>query len=133
MRPQSDSKWSRTALILFFILILAYGYFELQGLLFGPVISVSSEIITSREEFAVIAGKADRIVSLAMNGKEITVTEGGNFSEPYLLAKGDNRIIFDAKDKYGHLTSRTVEIIYTPSTSEEVNPPPDSVNTTTPK
>ena len=133
MRPQSDSKWSRIMLVIFFILILGYGYFELQGLLFGPIISVPTEIIISHEEFALVAGKADRIVSLAMNGKEITVTEDGDFSEPYLLARGDNRIIFDAKDKYGNLTSRMVEIVYTPTTSAEVHPPSDSVNTTTPK
>ena len=133
MRPQSDSKWSRIMLVIFFILILGYGYFELQGLLFGPIISVPTEIIISREEFALVAGKAERIVSLAMNGKEITVTEDGDFSEPYLLARGDNRIIFDAKDKYGNLTSRMVEIVYTPTTSAEVNPLPDRVNTTTSK
>ena len=43
------------------------------------------------------------------------VTEEGAFEEPYVLAPGYNRIVLDAKDKYGRSRSRAIEIVYTPS------------------
>ena len=120
MRPYRDSRWTKIALVLFFVLIVVYAYFELRGLIYGPKLEIASDVSTTHEQYVLIAGNAQRIVSLSMNGKEITVTETGDFSEPYLLAKGLNHIVFDAKDTYGHTTSQSVEIMYVP-TQEEVS------------
>lgn len=134
MSPYRDSRWTKVILIIFFLIIIGYAYFELRGLLFGPTLTISSDVTTSHEQFILVAGKAERIVSLAMNGKEITVTEDGNFSEPYLLAPGLNRIAFDAKDTYGHVTSRTVEIMYVPSqkTVPVASVPAETLSTSSP-
>jgi uncharacterized protein YfaP (DUF2135 family) len=80
------------------------------------------------EPYVEISGRADRISSLSMNGKAIPVTEKGEFEEPYLLAKGDNKIMLEAKDAYGRTTSRIVEIVYIPETS-----PTAETSTTTEK
>ena len=115
MLPYSDSKITRAVLIAFFIVILGYGLYEAQGLLFGPRIALASQAITVHEPYVEISGRADRISSLLMNGKAIPVTEKGEFNEPYLLAQGDNRITLQAKDAYGRTAASIVEIMYIPS------------------
>lgn len=114
MLPYRDSTITKVALLVFFLLVLGYAYFEAQGFLFGPAITVNSPVTEVHDPFITIRGRADRISSLAMNGKQIAVTEDGNFSEPYLLAEGLNRIVLDASDKYGRSRRQVIEIVYTP-------------------
>ena len=52
-----------------------------------------------------------------MDGKQITVTQDGDFSQAYLLASGYNRIVLDAKDQYGRTREKVLEIMYEPPTS----------------
>ncbi len=112
MLSHRDSKLTRTGFIVFFIIIILYGLYEAQGLLFGPKIHIATEKIVVYDPYVRIEGQAERIVALKMNGKEIPVTEDGKFSEPFLLARGQNRIILEARDSYGRTTSRLVEIGY---------------------
>jgi hypothetical protein len=114
MLPHRDSKLTRVLLIVFFIAIIIYGLYEAQGLLFGPRILVATETTVVHDPYVKIEGQALRIASLSMNGKDIPVTETGNFSEPFLLASGDNHVILDAKDTYGRTTSSDVDIVYVP-------------------
>lgn len=117
MLPYSDSRFTRYALGVFFVLVLAYAYYEAQGILFGPRIDISPEASAVNDPYIKIEGHAEHIASLSMNGKQVAVTEAGGFSEPYLLAPGTNRIILEAKDKYGHRTERTIEIVYDASSN----------------
>lgn len=112
MLPYRDSRLTQIVLGLFFVVLLGYAYFEAQGLLFGPSISIPAAPTQVYEPYVVLSGHADRISSLLMNGKSVEVTENGSFSEPYLLSPGYNRIVFDAKDKYGRTRSRTLQIVY---------------------
>ena len=114
MLPYRDSKITKIALVIFFVLVIGYAYFEAQGFLFGPAISVPSNVTEVHDPLVTIQGQASRISSLSMNGKQIAVTENGTFSEPYLLAEGDNRIVLDASDKYGRSRRQVIEIVYTP-------------------
>lgn len=72
------------------------------------------------EPFITIEGAAERINSLTMNGKEITVTEDGVFTERYVLTPGYNRITLAAKDRYGKTTERSIEIVYTPTSTPRI-------------
>src|SRR4051812_40596901 len=114
MFPHRDSKLTKIGLTIFFIIIVLYGIYEAQGLLFGPKIHVSTEKTVVHDPYVKIEGQAQRISSLSMNGKAIPVTENGQFSEPFLLAKGDNRVALQAKDTYGRTTSSYVDIMYVP-------------------
>lgn len=116
MLPYRDSRLTQIALGLFFVLVIGYAYFEARGLLFGPSITVTSEVTEVHDPFVLIKGHADRISSLSMNGKAIQVTEEGDFSEPYVLAPGYNRVVLDARDKYGRNRTQAIEIVYTPLT-----------------
>jgi len=114
MLPYRDSRFTKIILIVFFMFVLAYAYFEGRALLFGPKISIEGRAMEVSEPLISIEGRAERIASLSMNGKTIPVTEAGDFSEEYVLTPGYNRIILEARDRYGKATERLIEIIYTP-------------------
>ncbi|MBV9159344.1 MAG: hypothetical protein JO019_01975 [Candidatus Kaiserbacteria bacterium] len=122
MLPYRDSRLTQIALVIFFVIVIGYAYFEARGLLFGPKINISSSLQETHDPYIVIHGRADRISSLAMNGKTIPVTESGDFEEPYLLAPGVNRIIFDATDRYGRSRQSVVQILYAPTSTPETLP-----------
>ncbi len=133
MLPYRDSRLTRIILILFFLVVLGYAYYEARGLLFGPAIDLSSQTSTVvTTPYVLIQGQALRIASLSVDGNPIQVTEAGAFQEPYVLSPGVNRIVFDAKDKYGHATEKVVEIVYTPSAGAGAAAPTPGIASTTP-
>jgi hypothetical protein len=117
MLPYRDSRIIRIAIVAFFIVIIVYAFFEAQGLLFGPKITLASATQTVHEQFITITGKADRIDTLTMQGAPVAVTEEGAFSEPYLLTPGVNRIVFKATDKYGHSSTDVLQVVYIPAST----------------
>jgi len=119
MLPYRESRFTRIVLIIFFLFVLGYAYFEGRGLLYGPAISVENRVLEVDEPFITIEGTAHRIATLAMNGKAIPVTEDGAFSEPYLLAPGYNRIVLTASDRYNKATERVIEVVYTPTSTPQ--------------
>lgn len=114
MLPYRDSRITRIAIGIFFLIVAGYAYYELRGILYGPVITVSSKVTEVHDPFVSITGSASRISSLSMNGKAVLVTQTGAFDEPYLLAPGLNRIVLEAKDKYGRSRMSLIQILYTP-------------------
>ncbi len=127
MLPYRSSKLTRLFLALFFVALIGYAYYELRGFISGPRIEFPSEIIQSSEKYILVQGNAERIASLRMNGADIPVTEDGAFEQPFLLAPGLNRIVFDAADKYGRTTQEVLQIVYTPSPKDA----PEAVATST--
>lgn len=115
MLPYRDSRLTQIALVIFFLAVTAYAYFEARGILYGPRITIESSMATVHERYVLISGHAERIASLSVDGAPVSVTKDGSFEVPYLLAPGINQIIFDAKDSYDNTTSKTVEIVYAPS------------------
>lgn len=130
MLSYRDTKLTRIALGLFFLTVASYGYFEVRGLLWGPTITLSTPPGVTSEQLVTIAGAAAHIATLSMNGNEIPVTETGEFAHSYLLAPGVNRIVLDAKDKYGAAAQKTVEIVYEPPATPVTTA--SSISTTTP-
>lgn len=112
MLPYRDSRFAKIILVVFFILLLGYSFYEAQAMLFGPRISIPSDTIVMHDAFTLIRGQAENIAELRLNGDPISVTEEGVFEEPYLLTPGTNRIVLDASDKYGRSTQKSIEIIY---------------------
>ncbi|TSC87075.1 MAG: hypothetical protein G01um10148_180 [Parcubacteria group bacterium Gr01-1014_8] len=112
MLPYRDSRFVKITLVVFFLFLVGYGYYEAQAMLFGPRISVPSDSIVVHEVFMLVRGRATNISELKLNGTPVSVTEDGVFEEPYLLMQGENRIVLDATDKYGRTTQKSLEIIY---------------------
>lgn len=107
-----DSRFIRILLTLFFLLAAGYALYEAQGLLYGPSITIHHVSTSSPTAFTSIKGRAERISELRLNGATISVTENGEFDEPYLLADGSNRLILEARDARGRTTSATLDIVY---------------------
>lgn len=121
MLPYRDSRITRIVLSAFFLLVILYAYYEAQGLLYGPSINIPQEVTTSHDPFVTIRGTAERVAELSMNAKPVPITEAGMFEEPYLLAVGYNRIVLQARDKYGRTRERVIEIIYQPASPANAN------------
>lgn len=139
MLPYRDSRLTLAALVVFFVIAIGYAIFEARGMVFGPTIDVPSGISEVHDPYIVISGRAERISSLSMNGQQIAVTEQGDFSQPYLLAPGYNRIVLDAKDSYGRTREKVLELMYvaagasaTATTTTEVASSTPSASSTTP-
>lgn len=117
MLPYRDSTLTKIALVVFFLLIAGYAYFEARGILFGPTISVAQTVEQVSSPYIELTGTTSHIAALEMNGQSVPVTEAGAFDIPYALSPGYNRIVLDATDKYGHSTEKVIQIVYTPATT----------------
>lgn len=113
MLPYRDSRFTKVVLVLFFVAVAAYAFFEGRGLLYGPSISIENRVMEVSEPLITIEGSASRIATLSMNGHVIPLTEDGEFAEDYLLKPGYNRITLMARDRYGKKVERSIEILYT--------------------
>lgn len=114
-----ESRVARIVLSLFFLALIGYAVYEARGVLLGPMIDVPDEALTVAEPFIHIRGRAERITELRLNGKQIPVTENGEFDEPFLLAEGSNHLILEAKDARGRTTNEKLVVIYRPAPAGE--------------
>lgn len=114
MLPYRDSRITVLALVVFFLLIIAYAYFEASDALFGPKIMLTNAPESVSAPFITLKGRAENIAELRINGDPVPVTEDGAFEEPYLLAPGYNRIVLEAKDQYDRSVEQVLSIEYTP-------------------
>ena len=114
MSPYRESRLIRFLLGFFFLLLIAYALFEARGILSGPALNIPTEAVIVTESSTRIRGSAERITELRLNGKQIPVTEEGEFDEPFLLAEGSNYFLLEARDARGRSTRTTLHIIYRP-------------------
>lgn len=121
MLPYRSSRIVVILLVLFFLAVLGYGYFEARSILYGPQIMVATPTVPASvsEPLVHIRGSARNIVILRMNGVPVSVTETGNFDEALLLAPGYNKVVLSASDKLGRTTEQVLEIIYSERTAAE--------------
>lgn len=114
MLPYRSNRLVGIVLILFFIGVLGYGYFEARHILYGPIIEIATPNapLSVSEPLVHIRGAAKNITVMRMNGNPIVVTEDGAFDEALLLAPGYNKVVLSASDKLGRTTLKVLEIIY---------------------
>ncbi|MBX2866594.1 hypothetical protein KTR10_01375 [Candidatus Kaiserbacteria bacterium] len=96
--------------------LLWYGIFQARFFLAGPVISLESPTLTLQADRTVtIAGTAQNITEIRLNGKEINTDAEGAFAESLVLPTGYTIMTLRAKDRYGRTVSLTKELIYQPT------------------
>jgi hypothetical protein len=120
MLPDRDSRLTKTLLLVFFVVVIVYAYFEARGILFGPHITIDAYPATTSDPYVLIRGRTDHSSSLSIEDHVIPVTQDGAFTEPYVLSLGLNNITLEARDKYGHTTASTLRIVYIPSATSSV-------------
>ena len=103
-----------SGLIIFFLLIVIYGVFRSYDLIFG--VKIKNINITDGEKVSQgivhITGNAKNANNLSLNGREISVNQGGNFDETIALLLGYNVINIKAQDKFGHVDEKNYKLIY---------------------
>lgn len=120
MLPYRDSRITILSLLVFFVALIAYAYFEASGALLGPAIELESVPQSVASPLVALKGQASTIAELRINGNSVPVTEDGAFEEPYLLAPGFNRIVFEARDQYGRTAEEIISIRYVPSVEVQI-------------
>lgn len=106
--PKFILKTSFAAIVSGFI--IGYALFQAQNILNGPIVSIF--VPRNSNEVAVIAGEAKNTSFITMNGRQIAIDKGGNFSEKFVLSDGYNIVKIAAKDKFGHVSEKTIEMVY---------------------
>jgi hypothetical protein len=119
MIPFRANRLTVIALVVFFLAIIGYAYFEARNVIRGPSIALAAttENITVHESLVLVRGTATNINELRMNGRIIPTTEAGAFEEAHLLAAGYNKIVLSATDKIGRSATKTLELVYEPEAS----------------
>lgn len=100
--------------ILFAGIVLSYTYFQTRNLIDGPIISITAPTngATLSESLIAIEGEAHNITHISINDRQIFVNEMGNFREQLLLPYGYTIITIKARDKFGRLEHKTLELVY---------------------
>lgn len=114
MLPYRDSRFTILALIIFFLALGLYAFFEARNALYGPRIDISDRPSIVHDKVLIVRGRASNITELIMNGNPIPVTEDGAFEERHILAPGYNRLVLEARDSYGRKREQVLEVIYEP-------------------
>lgn len=119
MLPYRNNRITAIAIIVFFLAVIGYAYFEARNILYGPRIAIATpeETLSVTDQLVHIKGRAENISELTVNGNPVSVTEDGAFDEALLLAVGYNKIVLTARDKFGRSTSKTLQILYSDTAS----------------
>jgi len=96
-------------------LIVAYAIWRSLDYARGPVIEIFSPTngISTTSNTVTIRGRADRVNTISLNGRVISIDEQGNFSETVLVFPGENLISLTAHDQFGRQTETIVNIVGT--------------------
>lgn len=98
---------------LFFLLIVIFGFFRSKDLIFGVKIKNVNIIDGSKVDYSVmkITGNARNATFVALNDREISINQAGNFDESFALLLGYNIINIKARDKFGYTDEKNYQII----------------------
>lgn len=93
-----------------------YVHFQARNFLNGPHITLEGgNDVLHHEQRIPLTGRAENIVKLTLNGKEIHTDEHGDFTHLLVLERGYTVMTIEAQDRFGRTTSITKEYVYTPS------------------
>ena|SRR3989338_5826136 len=103
-----------SALVVFFLFLVAYAFWGSHGLIFGVKIKNINIKNGAKVENAIlkITGNAENAKNLILNGREISINEKGDFNETIALLSGYNIITIVAKDKFGYVDEKNYKLIY---------------------
>ncbi len=107
-----------TLSILLLIVIIGYGIFQSTKIVAGPridITNVQNGTSTTTPLFT-IDGSAHNTSVLEINGRQVFTDERGYFAEKILLYPGYNVISLQAKDKFGAMVTKTVDVVYESNT-----------------
>lgn len=113
------------SIFVLFLFIVIYAFFRSKDLIFGVQIknvnlAVPEALLmensiskASGENILKVTGNAKNAINLALNGREISVNQQGDFDETIALLSGYNVIEIKAQDKFGNIDEKNYKVINT--------------------
>jgi hypothetical protein len=102
------------ALIILFVIIVVLGYaiWRSENYVRGPEINIFVPVdnYATTTSTIVIEGQVERVNSLYLNGKSVSVDEQGNFKEEIIIFPGVNTITIEAHDRFQRITKKQLKI-----------------------
>ncbi|HVU06419.1 MAG TPA: hypothetical protein VHE10_01355 [Candidatus Paceibacterota bacterium] len=95
-------------------IVVGYGAFRAKDLAEGPMLSVEFPANGARvsDSLVEIGGTAKNIAFLTLNGDKIFTDESGAYREKILVAPGYNTITLEARDRFGRIARKTLQLTY---------------------
>ena len=114
MRQDAKKIIKITSVSILFLFIILYAFFRSKDLIFGVKIKNVNIVDGSKvtNNIMNITGTARNATDLALNGREISVDQQGNFNETIALLSGYNVISIRAQDKFGNIDEKDYKLIY---------------------
>ena len=98
-----------------------YVYLQSKEYLRGPIIAIEEPQNGSMSTTSLVSlrGSAHTVAFLTLNGRQIFTDEQGRFRESLLLQNGYNIMTLLAKDRFGHVAEKRLELVYKPPKNPE--------------
>ncbi len=115
MTGQSGKTIVKISIIVLVVTAIAgYSYFQSRNLIRGPLVSLSMLPTGSTVASALVAvkGTASNISFISLNDRQIFVDKDGKFNEELLLSPGYNMWTIQAKDKFGRIVTKKIELVF---------------------
>lgn len=112
-----------------------YAYFQFREYLRGPVISIEEPMngSLSTTSMVMLRGHARNVSFLTLNGRQIFTDERGRFNESLLIPDGYSIMLLEAKDRFGHMEEKRLELVYKPPQMQNGNSKMENGTTTAPQ
>lgn len=94
--------------------ISGYAFFQARNLIKGPELLVRTPTngTTTTSSLISLSGTAKNISFISLNDRQIYVDKNGNFDEELILAPGYNVWTLQAKDKFGRIVTKKLELVF---------------------
>ena len=102
-----------TAVSLLGLLIGGYGLFQAHKYIEGPVVAIDSPQngVTYNSPLIEVEGHTKNVAYLTLDGRQIFTDTSGRFDEKLLLSPGYTILTLVARDKFGKVVSKQVQLI----------------------
>jgi hypothetical protein len=99
--------------VLIITAIIGYSYFQSRNLIRGPQVAIESPAsgTTVSDPLVTVTGSASNISFITLNDRQIFIDNEGHFKEVLLLSPGYNIWTIQAKDKFGRVVSKKIELV----------------------
>lgn len=107
-------------------LLLLYIAWQGRFLLIGPQVTFATKPeVAQSERVVTLAGTAENIVRLTLNGRDISTTPDGYFEEAIILENGYTITTITAFDRYERSQSYEYRFVYTPAFAPAASSTPE--------
>ena len=100
-------------IIVFFILLASYALFQARSIILGPRIWIDNpqDGQTVESPLVTIEGRSRNISWISLNDRQIFTDENGRWGEKLIVSEGLSIMTVKARDRFGHETTESVQII----------------------